>query len=626
MYDNEKNLSIEGWLEVLLQTIEGTEFGINENGVLCKYENQKLKPLCNFIFRPVEIILKVTEKGSVGEYKYVFDGIFDKERRLKRVEILASDLNDRKWIINSWTFCEIYPNEKQNYSAIKEYVYQSAKKIPKRIEYDTIGWHRFENEWFFLHSGGIIGDIKKNISTANTEFVFKQDDTLSPEESFLESLRMLDICDHKLSYSLLSFLLTSLITTPLLDSKELSPNYLLWILGHTGYGKTTFSAFFTNIYEKANLTRPDAHKTKTILPGIEEHKDCVFIIDDFGTSKTKQNENSVIEKVEKIIRDSTDRRLSSGKNFEGMVLITGEKFLDEDTENKSSKNRIIRVKMDNLFNREDKKTYDATKTERYEKYKNQRFLPTSITYYLQWLCEKLNSNFIADYKKDFEVLRKELGEKYSGNGRYTDGFAHQIIAFNFYLSYGKERGFLTPVEYGEKYNYAKQVFGELFEDQNKTIFDSQVELFLQSLKQLILDGKIVVEFNESSLNFDRKVYGVVKREKEQEVLKLDWDTVYSLVSSYVGESLNGQRLTGNKKLAKLFNQYNLLCFNDSNTTTPFWNLNARKIERERCRVINFRTSMIPDIMEIISKNKKPEAELRLTLMGSSYQKKKMRKS
>ncbi|WP_240417384.1 hypothetical protein [Paenibacillus periandrae] len=619
---NEFEVSVVEILKSFSQIIEDTGFGINEKGELCKSENQKLKPLCNFIFRPVEIILKVNAKGTVEEYKYVFDGIFNNEKRLNRVDILATDLNDRKWIKNSWTFCRVYSNERQNYSLIQEYIYQSSKNLPKRIEYGTIGWHRFENEWFFLHSGGIIGDIKNNISTTNTEFVFKQDDALSAKESFLESLNMLDICNHKLSYSLFSFLLTSIITTPLLDSKELAPNYLLWIVGQTGYGKTTFSTFFTNIFEKTNLARPDAHKTKTILPGIKEHKDCVFVIDDFGTSKTKQNEYSVINKIEDIIRNLTDRQVSSSNISDGMVLITGEKFLDTHNKNESSKKRIMRVKMDNLFNREDKRTYDAKKAERYEKYKDQRYLPTSITHYLQWLCEKLNSSFIADYKKDFEALRKELGEKYNAHGRYIDSFAHQNIAFNFYMSYGKEREFLTPEDFVNKCNYAKQIFGELLEDQDKTIFDPQVELFLQSLKELIHEEKIIVRFNESSLNFDRRVYGVVNMEKEQEVLKLDWDTVYSLVSEHVAKFQKGQELVGNKILAKLLDEYNLICFNENVTTTPFWNTNQRKLERERCRVINFKTSMIPDVMVAIPENKKSANNIFSTLSGEHYKKKK----
>ncbi|MBW7476671.1 hypothetical protein K0T92_18290 [Paenibacillus oenotherae] len=620
--------STEDWLSSVSQTIRGTGFHVNEEGELCKLEKGELKPLCNFIFRPVEKIKRVDNQGIAKEYKYVFEGGLKREQKLDRVEILISDLENHKWIKKNWdVFCKVYSNERHNYSSIQDYIYLSARNIPEKIEYDTIGWHYFDKNWFFLHSEGIIGSIERNIGTTNTEFVFKRNLSLTPKDAFLESLNMLDICDHKLSYSLLSYLLTSIITTPLLASNELAPNYLLWIVGQTGYGKTTFSTFFTSIYEKTNLARPDAHKTKTIMPGIKEHKDCVFVIDDFGTSKTKQNEYSVINKIEDIIRNMTDRQLSSLNISDGMVLITGEKFLDTHNRNESSKKRIIRAKMDNLFNREDTQTYDAAKSKLFMKYKDERHLPTSITYYLEWLCEQLNSAFIDEYKKDFEALRTELGEKYGSHGRYTDSFTHQIIAFNFYMSYGKERGFITPEDFVNKCKKAKQIFGELLEDQNKTIFDPQVELFLQSLRELISTEEIRVELNGRSLNFDKKVFGVVTTEKGQEVLKLDWETIYRQAVDSIEKSQGSHKLIGNKLLAKLLDEYNLICFNENGTTTQFWNISTRTLIKERCRVINFRTNMIPDIMEVIKKlNKKSQTEgFSLTLSGASNKSKQRKK-
>lgn len=601
-YDTEN--SILDCLSRISQSINETSFQVNEDGELCTFGNNELKPLCNFVFRPLEKIMRIDSDGNETEYKYVFEGVLNNETQLKRVEILVSELENHKWLRKSWNvFCEVYPTEKRNYALIQEYIYQSARKIPTKIEYDTIGWHQIDNKWFFLHSEGTIGSTGRTIYTTNTRFKFKQDLHVTPKEAFLESLNMLDICSHKLSYSLLSYLLTSLITTPLLATEELAPNYLLWIVGRTGYGKTTFSTFFTKIYNTENVARPDAHKKQIILPGIKEHKDCVFVIDDYGTSKTKQNEYSVKNKIEDIIRNMTDRQFSSNKISDGMVLITGEEFLDTHYKNESSKKRLIRVKMDNLFNREDMRTYDEEKFKLYTKYKNQRFLPTTVVHYLEWLSNKLNLEFRSLYEKDFELLRTEFGEKFNSHGRHIDSFVHQINAFNFYMSYGKERGFITPEEFLERCAYAKQVFGELLEDQNKEVFDYRVELFLWALEELISTDKIVVEHNGERLNFNKKIYGTVVLEKGQEVLKLDWDSVYQLVCDHINETQDSHQFVGKTVLAKLLNEYNLICFNEGGTTTQFKNFNTKTQRSERCRVINFPISQIPDIMAVIEKKK-----------------------
>lgn len=601
MLHNEHDVSADEWLNRFNWHLPNEDFLINDKGEFCKNEDGKLTPIANFIIIPLEVVYKVSgNDGKAEPYKYIFTGVVRGQQVLKTTEVLLTDLHNSNWIKKWNPFCQIYKKIADNYKLILDYLYVRQKEIPSWIEFDTIGWHNYDNKWFFLHGGGTIGDSDNNVRTSNKKFTLKMDKHITAKEAFLESLNMLDICDRKLTYSLLSFLLTSIVTTPLIKSKDLSPNYLLWVMGGTGLGKTTFSTFFTNIFTRENVARVDAHKTLELLPNIQEQKDCVFIVDDYGTSKTLQKEYSTINKVEDVIRELGDRTVLSyeGGISKGMLLITGERFLEQNDKNESSIKRIIRVKMDNLFNQENKKTYDPLKKERYNRYKNTLFLPTSIGYYLEWLSEKLNSNFIDDYRKDFETLRNEFTQ--NANGRYTDGFAHQIIAFNFYLAYGKERGFISPEEYVNKCNTAKKIFLELFKDQYKMIFDPNVELFLESLGELIMDGTIVVELGGNTLNFDHSIFGVVKVEKEREVLKLDWETVYSLVSKHIIKSQNNRNsFIGNKILGKLLDSSNLITFNDNGTTTQFkaWNNN----NLENCRVINFKTEMIPDIMNVIMK-------------------------
>ncbi|MFE9273920.1 hypothetical protein ACQKLN_17160 [Paenibacillus glucanolyticus] len=597
----EDGLSVEDCLRRFKAILPEGKYDVNDNGEFC-IGSKELKPIANFVVIPLEKIQKVSDHRN-SEITYKFIGIVNNEIVLNEIEVSGFELHTPKWI-KKWDlghFCKIYDRVKGNHQLIVDFLYEVEKSLPKHIEFDTIGWQNYNDDWFYLHSGGVIGKVVASVRTSSDRFFMKKDGKLTPKEAFLGSLDMLKICDPKLTYSLMSYVLTSIVTTPLLSTKNLTPNYVLWIVGGTGFGKTTFSTFFTNIFESTNLARPDSHKTSIILPGLQEHKDCVFIIDDFGTSKTKQNEYTVINKVEDIIRKLTDRQhiTEKGSVSHGMVLFTGEKFIEQNQQNASSIRRTIRVKMDNILNPEEESTYDYKKTERFNYHKDKLFFPTSIGDYLEWLSEKLKSNFLNDYKRDFETLRQEIGSKYGSHGRYTDSFAHQIIAFNFFMAYGKERGFITPEQCVQNCNEAKKTFLDLLKDQSETIFDQDVELFLKGIKDAILSKKLVIGISSSSmLDFDKNIYGIVTMEKEQEVLKLDWQIVYNLVSQHIVDSQTHRNsFIGLKKLARLLDEYRLICFNENGSTTPYKALNNGQIER--CRVINFRTDMIPEIMDAI---------------------------
>lgn len=593
-----------------------TNFFVNDEGHLCYRKDEKIKELANFFIVPLENVYTIREDDKLKKpHKIILEGILEGTDQLAKIEVPYSELHKPKWVKELSPFCAINKKADDNFQYILKFLQIAQKTAPSWIEVDTIGWHHFNKQWIYAHSGGVIGETAENIRLTTNRHFLNTDNRIQPKEAFLRSLNMLGICDHKLTFSLLSLLLTSIITTPLLQTKQLSPNYLLWVMGGTGLGKTTFTSFFTNIFTSTNVARVDAHKTRELVPNIAERKDSVFIVDDFGTSKTNQKQYSVINKVEDLIRELGDRAtLSYEKNIsKGMLLITGERFLDQTDKNESSIKRTIRVKMDNLFNQEKQATYDPRKVENFNLYKNTKYLPTSISYYLEWLSVQLNGDFITRYKQDFESLRTSLDK--SASGRYIDAFAHQIIAFNFYMSYGEEKKFITPEQCTGLRQFAKKVFLELFDDQYDTIIDPNVELFLDTLQELIFNDVIKIEVGGEQLDFLQNIYGVVLLEKGIEVLKLDWEITYNLVKQHIHES-NTKRTSfvGNKELAKLMDRANLIAFNDHGTTTQFLAITKNllppfyydKKRMTRCRVINIRIDCIPQIMKIIMNKQNEE--------------------
>lgn len=591
--------AVEEWIESYSREIP-EEFAVNANGDLCvKLENEKDIRLCNFFFKPVELIMTINEYGELSKYKYVFEGIIGSEQKLRKIEVLCAEIKSYKWIADWDSSCIIYGQERINYKLLRQLISQfEHRNIQQTIEYDSIGWQYYEGKWFYVCSDRVIGNVPFKVRTTSKGFTLKTEPNLDAKEAFIETMKILDICDPKVTYSLLGYLLTSIITTPLLKTKKLTPNYLLWLVGDTGTGKTAFSTFFTNIFERRNLLRPEAKKNSILYPGLEDHKDCVMIIDDFGTSKTRTTENRVLEKVEEIIRASTDRHLVENNKLLGMVLITGEKFFHPIPQNESTIKRIIRVKMDNLFNPELKNTYDENKSIKFKKYVDSNFISTNISFYLDWLCDKLNSNFENTYTKDFNLLRVDLADKIYAHGRYIDAFAHQITAFNFFLSYGSEKGFISAEESRQFKDKVEKAFSKLLEDQSTTIFESSIQLLFDSLGALIADHKIIVRENLKELDFDKHVCGLITMKNER-ILKLHWEEAYSLVSTYIHQENKGRYLPGKNSIGKLLKEYDLIRYSGSSVTSQI--IIPGNMEKLNIRAVELKIEKIPQLSEAIDK-------------------------
>ena len=368
-------------------------------------------------------------------------------------------------------FCKVYPKIQENFELILDFVYLLSKGVNKSIEFDSIGWNVYNNKWVYLYSSGSYpSTLENNLQTKTSVqgFDLLANPNLSEEEAFKHTLEMLDLCDPKLTYSLLCFLLTSLLTTPLTKTKDLSPNFSLWIYGRSGTGKTSIAELFSKVFDKTNMLHVDAFRN-TMKKASLDYKDCVLILDDFGTSKNKNDENNTMAKVEKMIRSLSDKSNSLDNEVvpKGMILFTGEKFIDMNEKNHSTAARLIRVKMDNIFNSTEN-NFEKERVEKFAKYKNDLCLQTSIKNYLRWLEAKLNNNLLDDYHYDFIKLRSELDV--TVHARVVDSITHMIIAFNFYMTYGQEMGFITPEQYIEHCNKAREILMTVLMEQKRLFF------------------------------------------------------------------------------------------------------------------------------------------------------------
>ncbi|WP_405168616.1 hypothetical protein [Paenibacillus sp. FSL H3-0286] len=544
-------------------------FCVDEYGNFNVFTKGQMTPAYYFILIPVEKINVVDKQGGLIDTLYKFYALREGAALILGPRIVsAKNLHNETWIKQWNPFAVIDLISRKTYPWILQFLSHIDRKIPTINELDQIGWYKDELGWFFLHSEGKIGVSKQDYRTTFIDFKFLKEDSLSEAQAFKETIGMLNICDYRVTYSLLSLVLLSLIVTPLIETKDLSPNFAMWIYGKSGLGKTRLSSLFTKIYDTENIVRVDAYK-RDLKSAYIKYKDSVVVVDDYGTSKTTENEYRTDEKVENLIRWLGDRQLSSVYDAlpTGMALFTGERFLNNNEKNSSTIARTIRVAMDNIFNR-DEPDFVIEKMKRFEKYENSNPLPTSIVYYLEWLSGKLNSQMIDHYRRDFQKLRIKFESKL--HSRIIDSVSHLFNAFNFYILYATEKEFITPLESKAMSQTAMEIFMNLLEDQSKPIIDPKVTLFLNLLTEAISEGTIRIALNEDLsysnglINPSSGTLGIYYSKTEE--LKLIWESSYEIIREK--SRLQNEPLAGVKKLGKLLDEANLIIKASNGITSP----------------------------------------------------------
>jgi hypothetical protein len=600
MYNSFETFSTQELINVFRDEYSDNEFDINQHGEFCIIINGRTTPIANFSLIP--LATTKTKDGKLNTYLLagiIFDG--ENTTVLPNIEVLYKDLATKKWLSDKIPLGMFNINETKGYQFLKKFILRSlSKNLLDVVEVENSGWYNFENKWSYVHSGGTIGNSEINLRLNNKESMLKFDNQISPKEAFLESLNMLKICDPKLTHALLSLVLVSVITSPLIKS-DLAPKFSMWIEGKSGMGKTSLSKMFTQIFESHKIVHVYDYK-KDINKNVMS-RDCVSIFDDYGVAKSKKSADLTNEKVEKLIRDIGDREHTAyfTSRPEGMALFNGEKFITIDKADSekltSSAGRVIRIQMDNLFDKKQESTYDPLKEERYNRFENTIFLSTSIGHYLSWLSERLNSHFIDNYKHDFLYNRSHYSGITNAHSRQKDSFAHLTVSYNFYLIYGVEKEFITPDECALYREKAREVFWELLKQQVISSLDPDVEIFMEALEELIMQDKIIVSVKGIPYMEQGEVLGIV--DLSEKTMSLTWQAVYEIVVNHILFQSNSSDFISDIKLGKLLRDSKMIYRSNDRVTKPVTGLNGRAIQ--------FNTDKIPNMIEAIitiSKNRR----------------------
>ncbi|MDR1473546.1 MAG: hypothetical protein LBI41_03190, partial [Lactobacillales bacterium] len=176
---------------------------------------------------------------------------------LPSIDVPEKNFSGMGWITGKWNAgCILEPTQN-----IKDKLRHCIQKISKDIKRKTVlgftGWNKYQGKWIYLHGGGAVGADNIEVILEGRLAKYKL-----PENMIFENLsdkiqstvdNFTGLAPKKVVLPLLAFV----FLTPLnefLKQAGHEPDFVYYLLGKTGYGKSTISALFLSFFGNFSST------------------------------------------------------------------------------------------------------------------------------------------------------------------------------------------------------------------------------------------------------------------------------------------------------------------------------------------------------------------------------------
>lgn len=390
-------------------------------------------------------------------------------------------------------------------------------KLKKVNMFDYIGWTQIDGDYGYIVGDTVISGHKKlrnyqveipensELSTFEIKRV-----NISEKEAAIHVLGMLEMGKRRVTYPMFFFALLGLINSPLKEA-GIDTQFILWIYGKTGSGKTTLAKLFFN-YIKGNSKSVEA-SFKDTKPAIQHQlslmRDCVAFFDDNHPPRSANERNELEEKVNYITRSSSDNsnrrkmdrdmKLDRGKPNDGNVCVTSEALI----EGESALARCYPLEM----RRGDIETNLLTKYEEgVDKYS------TFLCYFIEWFS--LNYQDKVSKMKSFYIYERSVGYKLTPHGRVNNQINQMRMVCLLFLDYLLEKKFIERDKAEIIYSKWLKITSEHLEKmETNLISQSPSAMYITAVMELISSNRVAISgknesSNKSSLGWtdDKHIY------------------------------------------------------------------------------------------------------------------------
>ncbi len=315
-------------------------YGVEEFRLVKYKDGHNYEVVAEFVPIPIEQI--ILNDGHKVELSFKIKGYTLFAEELPTIEVLASDFNSMKWIIEKWGFDAIMPLNSTMMRHLRHAISIAGKKYAKKTTiYTHTGWKKIDGKLVFLHSGGGIGSngILTRMDGNLERYIFPSTPA-NITKVVNTCLNFLEVAPYEVTIPLLSIAFLSPLNE-FFRRIGLEPSFIMFLLGQTKSKKTTLASLAMSFFgDFTGKTLPSSFKdTSNALEKIGYLlKDVLTVVDDYHPT-TNTSEKNKMEAIAQSLaraygnrmgrtRMNMDTSINSAYAPRGNLIITGELLPD----------------------------------------------------------------------------------------------------------------------------------------------------------------------------------------------------------------------------------------------------------------------------------------------------------
>lgn len=402
-------------------------------------------PVCNFSAR----ITAQNERddGVERTLTLVLEGTLAHGQTLAPTEVTAAQFVAMNWPVEAWgTQAVVYAGMSAK-DHLRTALQLFSGNVPRRTTFTHLGWRQVENQYVYLHAGGVIAsdalNVPPNITVDNFDLLRAYILPNPPKSDALKaavrlSLKTLDLAPDR-------------ITVPLLAAAYRAPfgsaDFALHLAGSTGTGKSELAALIQQHYgaglDSRNLPGSWS-STANALEGLAfVAKDALIVVDDFAPEGSSVDIARYHATAARLFRAQgngagrgrmrADGTLRPDKPPRGLILSTGEDV---------PKGHSIRART--LILELEPRDLNWEGVTRAQKEAAEGVYAQALAGFIAWLANDYEARTTA-FRADQTMFRTQLQS--SGHKRTIDAGAQLLATWRSVLAFAHEVGALPEAEH-----------------------------------------------------------------------------------------------------------------------------------------------------------------------------------
>ena len=472
------------------------------NGCIAQESGNETKPLCDFVVLP-RMELERDDGVNVSKH-FVLDGWNCNGRKLGRVVIRASELENMNWVTEKWGFdASLTPGSTTRGKvawAIKKVGQLTAKRV---TEYNHTGWRKIGGKWCYLYHGGAVGMDGITVDMGDALKNYRLDgggaegfDQIAYPDAARESLKLLEVMKKEIAIALLG----TIYLAPLrewMSATDIVPAFALFLYGESGTHKTTAAALALSHYGNFHAKNPPASFNDTgnqIRKKAFLVKDMPILVDDYHPVTSVQEKRQMAATAQTLSRafgDGVDRgRLNADSTIKAntpprsVAIITGE---DLPAIGASGLARYFILDIDKGDIPVGKALTDLQESAR------KGTLQRAMRGYILWLLKQADG--MPDRLHDlFLQMREDIHRESDGqHDRAPETVACILIGYFLMLHYMQDLGVLDGKQAGEMLVNARRQLIDASRRQTKDMeSEKPTRIFLDGLAELMNSRQVAL--------------------------------------------------------------------------------------------------------------------------------------